>query len=248
MTGSSPAVRAAAFATGCIAAAGAFAALGIWQLGRAADHRAVAAAYGAAAEAAPLTDVAAAAASVGALRYRRLAVDGAYDASVQVLLDNITRDGVAGYYVLTPFEPAGVGPRVLVNRGWIEADPDRRVVPRLDVEGRVGSVSGRIDRLPAPALALDAAPERLGDGLYRLSFPTPAELERLLGVELAPFQLLLDPDEPGGFERRWRPDTARADRNTAYAGQWFIMAVAAAGLAAWGGARAYRERTDETAP
>lgn len=236
-----------------VVAAGAFAALGNWQLGRAEHNRAIAAEFRTAGAAEPLTDVERAAESPGALRYRPLRIEGRYAAGMQVLLDNITRGGSAGYEVLTPFRLAGGARHVLVNRGWIEADPDRSLVRALDVGAQSRIVTGRLDRLPRPALRLDGSAERLREGLYRMSFPSLADVERLLGIEVLPFQLLLDPAAEDGFTRDWTPRTMSADRNTAYAGQWFIMAVAAAGLAVWAALRAYRglkgnSDNDEAAP
>lgn len=230
------ALLAVVFAAGAAVCIG----LGRWQLDRAGQVRSAAAAFRAAGEAEPLRDLAAAAADPDAYRFRTVDLAGRYESEPQVLLDNITKDGAVGYYVLTPFRPAGAERLVLVNRGWIEADPDRRVVPGLDVDGQPRRVTGRIDRLPSAALSWGASAETVRAGLYRASYPTAAELERLLDVELAPFQLELDAAAADGFERSWTPGTRRADRNTAYAGQWFIMAVAAAALAVWAALRAGR--------
>lgn len=235
-----PAGGFAALCAAALALAAVFVSLGRWQLERAEQARAVAAEYRDAAGQAALTDPPAA--DPGRFRYRRLTLTGRYDGEHHVLLDNITRGGAAGYYVLTPFVPASGGPPVLVNRGWVEAGPDRRVAPRIEVADprRSRRLAGRIDRLPSAALSLGGKPETVREGVYRASFPSIEELERLLGAELAPFQLLLDPEEPDGYVRSWAPATTRADRNTAYAGQWFIMAAGAAGLAVWAAARAYR--------
>ncbi len=222
-----------------VIAAGVCVVLGRWQLDRAEQSRAAAAEFRSAADLEPLTGPGGTAEAMPR-RFRGIRLEGRYEPGTQVLLDNITRDGAAGYYVLTPFAPASGERRVLVNRGWIAADPDRGVVPRLDVETRPRTLSGRVDRLPSAALSLDASAEAVRDGIYRVSFPTIAELERLLDVELAPFQVLLDPAEADGFGRRWMPETRRADRNTAYAGQWFMMAAAAFGVAAWAALRAFQ--------
>lgn len=253
MSGSARVRGTAALSAAAVVAAGVFAALGSWQLGRAEQNRAVAAAFRTAGDAEPVADVQRAADAPDALRYRRLRMEGRYEAGTQILLDNITHNGIAGYYVLTPFRPAGSARHVLVNRGWIEAGPDRSVVPALDVGSESRGVTGRIDRLPRAALRLDASAERVREGLYRLSFPSLADVERLLGSELRPFQLLLDPGAADGFARDWTPRTMSADRNTAYAGQWFIMAVAAAALAVWAALRTYRgmkgnSANDEASP
>ena len=77
-------------------------------------------------------------------------------AATQVLLDDRIHDGAAGYEVLTALELAD-GRNVLVNRGWIRADVDRRVLPDVSVDGDEREVSGRLERLPRPGLRLGSA-------------------------------------------------------------------------------------------
>jgi surfeit locus 1 family protein len=60
-----------------------------------------------------------------------------------------------------------------------------------------------------------------------LSFPDFAAIEAALGKEVQRFQLLLDPAAPEGFVREWAPPADRADRNVAYAVQWFGLGVLA---------------------
>jgi cytochrome oxidase assembly protein ShyY1 len=59
-----------------------------------------------------------------------------------------------------------------------------------------------------------------------VSFPEPRDLERAFGRPVAAYQILLDAAEPDGFVRAWEPSAARAERNLAYAGQWFALSVA----------------------
>src|SRR5690606_28207631 len=86
------------------AAALACVSLGFWQLGRAGESRAAAARFEAALEL-PAARLRTAEAADDALRYRKVSAAGRYVPERQVLIDNIVRGGVVGYYVLTPFEP-----------------------------------------------------------------------------------------------------------------------------------------------
>ena len=70
-----------------------------------------------------------------AARFRKLEVGGEYVARPQFLLDNMLHDGVAGYHVLTALRVPGRRERVLVNRGWVPAGGDRRVLPDVEVDG-----------------------------------------------------------------------------------------------------------------
>jgi surfeit locus 1 family protein len=221
-------MKALVFAVAAVLVVAAFSVLGHWQLRRAAAQDALGRQFLEGAllptlEALPDSSV------FTAMRYRRVALDGRYVPKVQVLLDNMTHDGGVGYHVLTLFAPAFGGEAVIVNRGWLPASPDRSRLPIVDVAGNERSLRGRIAALPVPAL-------RLGDGaavleskpLVVMTFPRPEDLERVMGRPLVPYQVLLDRSEADGYVRDWLPPTERADRNRAYAWQWFLLAAAAA--------------------
>lgn len=197
-------------------------AAGTWQLGRAAEKRALEARFVAGdsgpAPTALLADAGA------ADRYRTLVLAGRYDPAHQFLLDNISRGRQPGYEVLTPFATAAG--TVLVNRGWVPASGDRTVLPDIRVTGAPREIRGRIDWLPRPGIALAAAPPA-ADAPWprRLLFPTLAEASAQLGIPLAGYQLLLDPAATDGFRRDWRPGGMGPDQHVAYAVQWFGLAI-----------------------
>jgi surfeit locus 1 family protein len=162
--------------------------------------------------------------AAAAVRYRNLRLPGRYDPAHQFLLDNISYQGRPGYQVLTPFETAGG--TVLVNRGWLPASGDRRVLPDIAVAGETREVTGRIEWLPRPGIPLAAAaPPPDAPWPRRLLFPTSAEAGAQLGVALRNYQLLLDPGDPDGYVRDWRPGGMGSDRHLAYAVQWFGLAL-----------------------
>jgi surfeit locus 1 family protein len=228
-------------AVGALALAGAgFVTLGLWQLERAEVNRAIAERFHAAATLPPLEwPVTAAGAGAGAgvdpdttaPRYRQIRLRGHYVPDRQVLLDNMTSHGVAGYQVLTPLRVGGER-LVLVNRGWVPASPDRSRLPDVALEGRDEIVvRGRIDDLPRAALDLGQAEVLPGGAVVVLSYPDFPTIEAALGVGVHRFQLLLDPAAPEGFTREWGPSAGRAERNIAYAVQWFGLAALAAVIA-----------------
>jgi surfeit locus 1 family protein len=201
-----------------------FAALGRWQLERAGINRAISAEFESATGLPPLEQPVA---EAEPFRYRPIRLHGRYVPGSQVLLDNMTSHGVAGYQVLTPFRVDDAG-LVLVNRGWVPASPDRSELPDVGLadSGEV-VVNGRIDRLPRSALALDTPAIAGHEPLTVLSYPDFAAIEIALGAPVRHFQLLLDPAAPAGFVREWAPPADRADRNIAYAVQWFGLALLA---------------------
>jgi surfeit locus 1 family protein len=218
---------------------GLFVTFGRWQWDRAAESRVRAerfesAAAGQALAAAPssLTD--------GVDRFRRLDVGGAYLPNRQVLLDNVVHEGVAGYQVLTPLRADEGSPLLLVNRGWLPAGPDRRVLPDVAVDAAPRRVRGRLDSLPRPGLRL---PSSLPDPPQRvtvLSYPEAADLAALLGEPVHDYQVLLDTDEPDGYLRDWHAPGLAPERHLAYAGQWFLFAAGAVAAAVVIAVRALR--------
>lgn len=210
-----------------VAAVLAFLALGRWQWDRGVERRAQWSDFGATAE--PL------AADSRALdelpRFRFVTLVGRYDTERQFLLDNRTRDGRAGYEVLTPFALTD-GRVVLVNRGWIAFSGYRDRLPDVGFEpGRREQVAGRLGSLPVAGLAQGrAAPGRADEWPKVVSFPTLGQLADAYGQELEDAVVLLDESAPHGFARDWRPPGLEPGRHFAYAVQWWAFAALAAGL------------------
>lgn len=201
-----------------------FASAGLWQLDRKAEKQLLLADFDRAATADPATtlpdDVEAATS-----RFRPVALGGRYDPDRQILLDSIVRDGVPGYQVLTPLRTSAGN--VLVNRGWIAADPDRNRLPELGVAADDREVIGQLAPLPQPGLRLDPAPPAAeAPWPRRLLFPTAEQVSSQLGYPVRDYQVLLAPDAPAGFVRDWRPAVSGPDLHLGYAVQWFAFAAA----------------------
>ena len=64
-------------------------------------------------------------------------------------------------------------------------------------------------------------------------FPSLDEVSAALGRDVQPFVLLLDADEPHGFERAWAPAGIGPGKHFGYALQWFAMGAVLSGLLAW---------------
>ena len=199
-----------------------FASLGMWQLGRAGQKRALAADFAGGGPAIEWRQL-----PPDAPRYQRVTALGQYDPARQFLLDNMSHESVPGVHVLTPLL-LDDGTAVLVNRGWIAWGPSRDVLPDVSVDAGRRTVVGRIDELPKPGIWLKGPP---ASGWPRLvQYPRMEELAVALGRELAPRQLLLDPAVPDGFVRDWVVPGTPADRHLAYAVQWFAFAAVAAAI------------------
>lgn len=197
--------------------------LGSWQLRRGHAREALDAQYAAARQAEPieLDHDTATRPNAQAIAAR---ATGRY-LGRQLLLDNQVNAQLPGYQVLTPLELAD-GALVLVNRGWVPQNPDRRVLPPAPVPEGVVNVRGLWRDLPQPALRLETA-NCSGSGWPRVvEYPTTADLACLFPEQsVAPGMLLLAPEAEHGFVRNWSQADARfpPSRHYGYAAQWFAF-------------------------
>ncbi|HEU0223901.1 MAG TPA: SURF1 family protein [Steroidobacteraceae bacterium] len=205
-----------------VAAVIALVALGCWQLDRGEEKRALAADFLGAGPAIELPPAGAA-----LTRYQRVVARGSYDAGHQFLLDNRIRAGVAGVEVLTPLL-LGDGSAVLVNRGWLPFGNDRGQLPAVAVGTQARHVAGRFNELPRAPVELPSPPSPQWPRL--VNYPQGAELAAMLGRELRPGMILLDPGEPDGYDRDWQPPGTTPERHLGYAVQWFALAATAAAI------------------
>lgn len=204
-----------------------FGSLGGWQLERAREKQALSDAFlrgGAQAVDATARDF------DGLARYQRIRLRGTYDGTRQVLIDNMpSAAGRPGYRVLTPLARADGRGWVLVDRGWVPLGATRADLPDLAVDAGEREVSGILDVLPVPGLRVGpAASPGDADWPRVMLFPTEADVESALEVDVESRVVLLDADAADGFEREWRPALGFGpQRHLGYAIQWFAFAVVA---------------------
>ena len=138
------------------------------------------------------------------LQYRPVAVRGYYDLEHQLLLDNRTHQGHAGYHVLTPLLLGDQRRAVLVNRGWVPVGEYRARLPELPGPVDELVVNASIKLPPEKFFRLDEA-EEVNDGwpkvVQQMKLP---QFEQQLGYSLLPMVLLLDPADEYGFVREWQ--------------------------------------------
>jgi surfeit locus 1 family protein len=194
--------------------------LGTWQLGRAVDKQALFDDFAAGGEAVALDGDFRAFEALP--RYAPVRATGIFLSERQFLLDNMVEGGQAGYRVLTPLL-LGEARAVIVDRGWVPRDFSAAGPPPVEVPESMRTVAGLLDRMPRPGIELDTA---IAPGWPKVvQFPTLDELSAELGLELVPGLLLLDPAEPDGYRRDWRPSDFGPERHIGYAVQWFALAV-----------------------
>ena len=207
-----------------MAGVAALASLGLWQLDRADQKTALADAFEAGSTA-PVDYGDVSRPGTEDSRYQAVRVGGRYLSDRQVLVDAMIVDGQPGYHVLTPLDRGNGRPLVMVNRGWVPAGADRSVLPDVTVATGKRRLDARVAPLARPGMRLDGGDAGASGWPRVLLFPTRDDIAGALGAEVAPGQLLLDPDQADGYVRRWQPAGFGPERHLGYAVQWFALAA-----------------------
>ncbi len=209
-------------------------ALGNWQLGRAEEKRHYFAmqAQASVAEMITLNDFMEE--DMETLRYKKAQVMGHYDSRHQFLIDNQISGGKAGYFVMTPFLLKGKTSAVLVNRGWIPLMGNRAMLPSVDVGGEETILTGRINAFPSVGVKLAGADIPTEGWPSVVQVVDTQILAKRLGYPLLAFQVELDKNLPGGFQRDWQTASImQPEQHIAYAIQWFALALTLTILIFW---------------
>lgn len=150
-------------------------------------------------------------------------VSGEYEENTW-LLDNRTRDGAAGYEVLTLFRP-DQGKALVINRGWVLAPRRRDELPAITTPSGTVILSGRLSEYPEPPVLMENSSVK-AEWPRRVQSLKQSDVEAL-GVSGASFVLRLDgPDQPGAYRADWAPDYMGPQTHYGYATQWFSLALA----------------------
>lgn len=206
--------------------------LGNWQWHRAAEKQALLDHWAAQAQLAPVPLPASPPASS---QFLRVVAAGAFLPAHQVLLDNQTREGKAGYRVLTPLLLAD-GRALMVDRGWVPLPGNARdELPDVAVSATYRQVRGRLDHFRQAALQETAAPVSVRDNRpVVLNYPAASAVAGAIGRPVYPLVLLLDGTEPDGFIREDHPTLSFGpERHLGYAIQWWCLALTLVLLWSW---------------
>lgn len=199
--------------------------LGNWQSERAATKRALQTRYDAAMREAPI-HVGSTPLDRDSVLYRKLEVQGVFDAAHTIFLDNRVYKDVAGYHVLTPLIIEGGSLAILVNRGWVAVGRSRKQLPAPPTpSGRVRLEGMAVDPHSRYLELVHATPQ--GRVWQNLDFARYAATTRLA---LQPVLLLQTNPLADGLQRDWpRPDTG-VSMHVSYAIQWYSLAATLAVL------------------
>ncbi len=228
----SPRARFLLLSIAAAATVGITAALGVWQLSRAAQKQALADGIAARATTAALDAAQVLSTSPKTLEdvlHRPVRLRGRWIPAGSVYLDNRPMAGRSGFILVTPFQPSGHDQAVLIQRGWVQRDfLDRSKVPEIASPPEEVEVRGRLAPPPSRLFELGATET----GRIRQNIDLEA-VSRSINRVLPPLSILQTGDSPEGLLREWPRFEAALHKHHGYAAQWFAMSAVAAGLYVW---------------
>ena len=225
-------VTAAAVAGVAVAAA-----LGFWQLDRAAQKQALQAAIDErmrlpALDGRSLVHLETPQAREAVL-HRQVVLRGHWLAQHTVYLDNRQMRGRQGFVVVTPLQLDGSAAVVAVQRGWVPRNfQDRTALPPIDTPQGLVELSGRVAPAPARLLELEGGDNALGSSRIRQNLDLVA-FRAETGVPLAELSVLQTGAESDGLLRQWPVFNAGVEKHHGYAFQWFGLSGLIALLYVW---------------
>jgi surfeit locus 1 family protein len=206
-----------------------FISLGVWQLDRAEQKRALHHEFESRqdADAINLNSKQALREIFDELHWRKILAEGMFSRDVNILLDNQIENGAVGYFVYTPFKLKEQDVWVLVNRGWVSIGGSRDNPPKIATAEEPLKITGSVKSPPWTGILLaENIVEQLDEQTVRMQKLELTRVEELLDVEFLPYIIRMDLESPAGFARRWKAPGAGEERNIGYAFQWFAMAAA----------------------
>ena len=157
--------------------------------------------------------------------YVKVKVTGEYDNRSPLLLDNRVRHGRPGYEVISPFQTIE-GQWLLVNRGWVEASLDRRVLPEITAVTEQVVLTGYLYQSPGKQIMLGEDNWVAGPGSKVIQNAAPDKVSEKLGNIFYNYHLRLEADSPGTYETGWIIVNVQPGKHIGYAVQWGALALA----------------------
>ena len=196
--------------------------LGIWQIERAANKEGLLQDFNSEQESPPtrLTSQ--------SPNWSRVFVDGVFDSSRQILIDNQIHNGKVGYKIFTPFR-FDDNKIVLVDRGWIGQGQSRSDLPQLNILEKKSRI---IATVTSPEQGVLAGSELLTNEWPRVSQSKAVEVIALAFNEpILDIVLVLDPGSSQITEFiQIKPFAITPVKHYGYAMQWFAMSIVLLGM------------------
>ena len=196
--------------------------LGVWQIERAANKEGLLQDFNSEQESPPtrLTSQ--------SPNWSRVFVDGVFDSSRQILIDNQIHNGKVGYKIFTPFR-FDENKIVLVDRGWIGQGQSRSDLPQLNILEKKSRI---IATVTSPEQGVLAGSELLTNEWPRVSQSKAVEvIASAFNEPILDIVLVLDPGSSQITEFiQIKPFAITPVKHYGYAMQWFTMSIVLLGM------------------
>ena len=196
--------------------------LGVWQIERAAHKEGLLQAFNSEQESPPIR------LTSQSPDWSRVFVDGIFDSSRQILIDNQIHKGRVGYKIFTPFR-FDDNKIVLVDRGWIAQGQSRSDLPQLNILEKKSRI---IATVTSPEQGVLAGSELLTNEWPRVSQTKAVEVIASAFKEpILDIVLVLDPGSSQITEFiQIKPFAITPVKHYGYAMQWFTMSIVLLGM------------------
>ncbi|MDX1619688.1 MAG: SURF1 family protein [Nitriliruptorales bacterium] len=223
-----------------------FVALGMWQLDRWGEEKALADQLEERLASDPVALSTVTDRPVEDIEHLPVSTSGQYLTDEEVLLRSRSDNGRSGYHVVTPLQ-LDDGRAVLVNRGWVPFELDDPPITEAAPPSQVTIDGVVIGSTENPSGGLGPTDPAEGE-LERMFHADVDRIAQQTDVELLPFLIQLTAQTPAQSGDLPVPaDLPSADptQNLSYAGQWFSFAVIAVVGYALGMRHLVRKREDD---
>ena len=196
--------------------------LGVWQIERAAHKEGLLQAFNSEQESPPIR------LTSQSPDWSRVFVDGIFDSSRQILIDNQIHKGKVGYKIFTPFR-FDDNKIVLVDRGWIAQGQSRSDLPQLNILEKKSRIIATVTN---PEQGVLAGSELLTNEWPRVSQTKAVEVIASAFKEpILDIVLVLDPGSSQITEFiQIKPFAITPVKHYGYAMQWFTMSIVLLGM------------------
>tara|TARA_B100000941_G_scaffold44371_1_gene27333 strand:- start:2156 stop:2857 length:702 start_codon:yes stop_codon:yes gene_type:complete len=167
-------------------------------------------------------------------KWDRVYVQGKWDSSKQVLIDNVINRGIAGFKVLTPLRILETDQLILIDRGWVKRNQSRENLPDVTIIESNERVSGILEY---PELGLVLSGELVSDTWPKVSQTKNLEIiSKEFNEALYPLILVADPTSKNSLEYiKINPTNMTPVKHYGYSAQWFLMFLVLCFMYVWYG-------------
>lgn len=194
--------------------------LGFWQVDRAVEKKQMMAALGAFSQQAPTVW-----SSNDPLpsQYQPLQVQGHFLSNI-LLLDNQHVQHQFGFDVVSPLVLVD-GQVVLIDRGWVQGDPSRHVLPVVEIPKGLVQLTGSAYYPSQKTWLLGQAIEKKDQNMAIIELFDTHLISQFLHKSVYPFIIRLEKHAANGYARDWAVVAMPPERHYGYALQWFAIAL-----------------------